>query len=385
MIRVLWGELRRILAPRSLLIAVLVGGLWYASIGWSRIETIGTSSPNVHRLALDLTRRLGATLEPTELSQVQAELARLTAQADALVAATPELAAAGLHTFADVQQYDRTDEKTAEVIWRLLYTDDGLGSQVETHQNVVDQYQNAVTTLQAKKKQAPTQTQARRLQQVIDDQEWHSLQSDELLTFGTSYAYQVAVVVLLMVLLLAGPLVAGDRVARVRQTQASTRTGRRLLAVQFLATLLVSAVTAGVVGVAAGLVLGRFGLFAFWNNGIQSFLTGPVYLWNWPLRSYGWCYLGLLMLVALLAGSVGFVLSRTSDSYTKLALWLTVAAILLSQLLRPIFEYPFTFDNPLTMLSGIPAAGPIALVLLTAAALLAGTLVVRAERHIDVE
>lgn len=302
MIRVLISEIHRILSARNLLLATIVGALWYLGLCWPQIEYLDDNEPNIHRVALDLTTRYGPTLEPDEFIGVQADLVRLTAEADSLVAAQPDLAAAGLHTFADVHSRGDLDTATSGLIWQVLLDDDGVGWRVQAYQGVVASYHDAETTLYANWSE-PTVPVAQRIDKIIDAREWRSIQSAALLEQGGTYLEKVAILVVVVVLLLVGPLVTGDRATRVRALQATTRTGRRTLAIQLAATLLVSALTAIAVGILSGLALARFGLFSFWNNPIQSFLVGPsLYLWNLPLSGYAAVWLGLLALVGILAG-----------------------------------------------------------------------------------
>ncbi|MFZ2481787.1 MAG: hypothetical protein WAW78_14120, partial [Propioniciclava sp.] len=152
------------------------------------------------------------------------------------------------------------------------------------------------------------------------------------------------------------------------------------------ATLLVSALTAIAVGILSGLALARFGLFSFWNNPIQSFLVGPsLYLWNLPLSGYAAVWLGLLALVGILAGTLGFAASRFSDGYTRLGLILTVTSILLGLTLTTLLQAAFTFHAPLTVFDTTPGAGIWTTLALTCISLLAAVSITIAERGIDIQ
>ena len=196
----------------------------------------------------------------------------------------------------------------------------------------------------------------------------------------------IASLLFLVNVLLAAPLVTTDRVNQVRQLQAASATGRRLLRVQLAATSGVSIIaTAFLIGLTS-LPLARFGFDAFWGTGIQSFTSASLYP-SVTLGQYCWLLTGLLMIVGILAGLIGFILSRANRGYPTLSISLMVALALgfptLSKMLgtSPALSY----ESPLGRVLGTPFATMLALTTLAAAALAVCLIQVRRERGIDVE
>jgi len=89
--RVLWGEIRKLLWWRNLLIAFLLGAIYYWVIVWSLVGLFPNGHPMTehHHYTQAWHDEFGPTLEPSEVAVIEARLAALVREADAVIAADP--------------------------------------------------------------------------------------------------------------------------------------------------------------------------------------------------------------------------------------------------------------------------------------------------------
>ena len=380
---VLWGELRKLLWWRNLLLVLAVGGIYYWVFAWSQVGSFPNGHPMTedHELALAWHEEFGPSLDPDEIAVIESRLAEMVGGADAIIESDPVLRAAGLHGWHDVIVDEGGDPAVEQVVWELLLGDDGPGWKIQSASWFLESYG---PVLRDPVNQSPAQLV--RIEQINQAEEWRSLQSPTLLDFLTAYLAPLASLLFLVNVLLAAPLVTTDRVNQVRQLQAASATGRRLLRVQLAVTSGVSIIATAVLIGLTSLPLARFGFDAFWGTGIQSFTSASLYP-SVTLGQYCWLLAGLLMIVGILAALIGFILSRANRGYPTLSISLMVALALgfptLSKMLgtSPALSY----ESPLGRVLGTPFATMLALSTLAAAALAVCLIQVRRERGIDVE
>ena len=381
--RVLWGEIRKLLWWRNLLLVLAVGGIYY----WVTVWGVTTAFPNGHPTAEDHQHALawhdefGPRLEPADIEVLQSRLATLIAQADTLIAADPTLAAAGVtgwQAWAEREDADAFGPEAERVLDELLYEPGGLGWRIQGMTGDLDRYQPRDNP------EDMTPAQLTRTQEINRTEEWRSLQSGPLLDFLVEYLPPLAGLAFLASLLISAPLVTTDRISRLRPLQASSLTGRRLLRTQLAATALVSIGVTGLLLLLTSVPLAGFGFGTFWDTPIQSFTASYLYP-AVTLGQYCWLLAGVVGLAGLLAGLIGFVLSRANRTYPTLAIG--IMAVLAAGLpsLSTLLTLPLTYYAPAAVLLGTPLAQPIALAALAVLALTVGLAQVRRERRVDVE
>lgn len=377
---VLWGEIRKLLWWRNLLLVLILGGLYYWALPWGYVIGFPNGHPMAesHQFALAWHDEFGPTLEPDEMTVLQTRAAALVDEADAMIAADPTLTAAGFHTWADLGQREHVTPDADEAIWELLHGEGGIGWKIYAIDSFVEGYGPVVATSD------PTPAQLGRVQQINADEEWRALQSPEVLEFFGHYVPRLSGLMFLVSLLVAAPLVTTDRVSRVRQLQAASLTGRGLLRVQLTATV---AVTLGITTLLLGLTslpLAGFGIGTFWNTPIQSFAAPYLYP-PATLGQYCWLLAGLMLLIGVLAGLIGFVLSRANRAYPTLAISLMGTLAVGLPALSMLTELPVTYLSLPALALNTPFAQLIALAGLVAAALAISLVQVHRERRIDID
>lgn len=375
--RVLWGEIRKLLWWRNLLIVLAVGAIYYWVMASSMVDMFPNGHPMAeeHQYALEWRDEFGPALEPSEAAVIRERLAQLVAEADAIVAADPTLAAEQVRTWRDTRIGPELSSEANDVVWEKLLHDGGVGWKIEAVEGSLELYQPLAMPLEP--------VQARRIQQVNANEEWHAIQSQPLLSFADEYVWALSGLVFLVGLLVAAPLVTADRVSGVRQLQATSTVGRRLLRAQLVASCLVSvAITVVVLGVAVVPVRG-FGFGAFWTTGIQSFMAVELFP-RVTLGEYCGLMIGLLIIIGLLGALIGFVLSRLNRAYPALAITVMVALAVGLPSIMLLADRPLSYTAPLNAIAATPFSQPIAVGLLVGLAFLMAVVQVRRELTVDI-
>ncbi len=159
------------------------------------------------------------------------------------------------------------------------------------------------------------------------------------------YAAVSAVLVVVSVMLMVGPVMARDRVRRIRQLQYSSQIGRAIAGRQLAATL-VSALLLSL-GLTAILWTAFFlvsGAGQYWGAHIAN-LDHSFWMWNLTFGSYVLLLTGLIALVSLAMAGTAFALSSTSASMVTMFTKVAPVAVGLSVLGAASLFMASTSDN----------------------------------------
>ena len=379
--RVFLAEVRKLLWLRNLLIAAVIGALYYVVFVWQLVELMPNGHPatEAHQFAIAWHQRFGPTVEPAEAALIQAELDQLIEQADAAISADPVLSKAGIDSWQELGRVEELTDQMDKARWSLLFGTGGLGWQLHAMEGSLGR----LGPLEPRPEAAASELA--RVEQINQSEEWRNLQSGELIDFLRLYPAKVSTLVFLVVLLVTSPLVTSDRVARLPQLQATTLTGRRLRRQQFAAVMSVSALTSAVLIGATSVPLTQLGFIEFWNTGIQSFNGGGRVFPSVTLGQHSLLLATLALLSGLLAGLTGFALSCLARTYQALALANVAVLAAALWLIPPLTENAFGYDSLPAALWGTPWA-PLAIwTALTGLAVIGGLVLIRRHRRGDID
>ena len=129
-------------------------------------------------------------------------------------------------------------------------------------------------------------------------------------------------------LVLVSPLVTTDRARKINWLQYSSKQGRGIFAKQFIAAI-ISAVflTTFFILIFAGVYGAVTGISAFWNNGINSFLSSSYYWLSITFGQYCLLMTGIVYLLSVSAAVFAFILSYFSKNIVTLMTKIVPAAI----------------------------------------------------------
>lgn len=329
-------ELRKIWRPGIVAVLAVLGVLYYLLFPRFYVEHFhnGPNAQSDFDIAVGWMERFGPTMEPEERVQVDAQLADEIAVFDDMVADLPEAAAAGI---VDYPSYTAFEEAWVER-WQDASHDDRFRADSELHARIVENtnlyrlqelqtmmngYDTRNENLISQDKSLfsqyspEEQDRIRELENPAREQGYLSMHLEET---TTNFAKYVAVWVALSVILLLSPVLARDRLHRVRALQWSSRQGRRTVDVQCAAGLLSAlALTAANLAVYGGLFVAQ-GPLALADTPLYSFVTSRFV---WFDGTYGQYLLVLVALVAALGmacGALALFLSRYSSTYVVMLL-----------------------------------------------------------------
>lgn len=258
-------------------------------------------------------------------------------------------------------------ERTGDLLSATAATDSAQYAQIDADPDTVAAVQESLS--QQSPAQAPANNLAiRRCTEIADDPSMtHSIFYNFLATSASQFAIQLTLVSLLTVSLLTSPLLVQERLARMRQEQWPTRTGRGVLRYQLAAVLTVSAAV-------PVLLLAVFGTWycmawrtdVFWDAVAYSAGGSPI---PWFTFTYGQ-YLLMLAAAAIglsvTAGGLMFFLARFSGNYIAMLLKALPMFLALAYLSEKTLSDMLYFRNYLSDATGLPGTEPLTLLLLLA-------------------
>jgi len=228
--------------------------------------------------------------------------------------------------------------------------------------------------------QPPSQREYQRLTEIRDSGELTSIMPQMTLFHTWRYARGLSVLVVLVTLVLVSSLVVSDRSSRVNWLQYSSKEGRKVFGKQFLAVLISAlGATTVLVAVFIGVFAARTGVYAFWGNGINSFLGATFHWLSITFLQYVLLMAGVMYLLATASAALAFVCSRFSINMIRLMfkiIPLFVVAVMVSNWVLDDFLVVFVGGNVL-----LQAGVVLGLVVLAAAV---GVFIVRRERLVEV-
>jgi len=164
-----------------------------------------------------------------------------------------------------------------------------------------------------------SEREVQRLAEIRDSGELKSIMSWHTLFHTLRYFQGLAALVILITLILVSALVTADRANRVSWLQYSSKQGRNILKKQFSAVLISAiGITTILVIIFSGIFGGLTGVHAFWNNGINSFMSGSFYWLSITYGQYVLLMIGIIYLLSLGTATFAFILSRFSQNMIKL-------------------------------------------------------------------
>lgn len=192
-----------------------------------------------------------------------------------------------------------------------------------------------------------------RIKDIIQNEKRDGILPYEVMGNAMEYWRWCSVFILLSVMVLVAPNITKDFLTGVRKLQYVSKCGRRVLKIQFFATVLSAMGIAALEVFIFALFYARLGVWEFWDNPINSFFFGDIY---WFDLSFGQYLLVILLLIALFTGGaagIAFSLSCFSRNYISLMLKIIPAFFVLGTFNNMCIKYLFGMDNLLCGVTGL--------------------------------
>ncbi|MEA5040896.1 MAG: hypothetical protein VB086_13830 [Clostridiaceae bacterium] len=332
-------ELKKIWRPAILAVIILLGAIYYYLFPEFYIQYFnnGDSAEASFSLSAEWAEKYGSTLEADERAELDAQLAAEQTRFAEELKAYDEPAEYG---FSDWESFDafqqayykqasendgETDMVTEEVIWKMIrgtnyFTVDTLISVMKFYDNLADDIPPNLNYVGSGDSAATYEKTIARVAVIKTSDRVHGYLPFGMLDSTNSYLKYLAVWAVLSVVLLLSPTLVRDRIRHMRAAQWSSKTGRRVLNIQFAA--------AGISALALTLV--NLVIYAipfllqhpliFKNFQLFSFQIFWIPWFDWTYGQYLIVMALMIVVLAIAAGGLTVFLSQYSGNYVAMLL-----------------------------------------------------------------
>ncbi len=396
-------ELRKIWNPVILVVLIILGGFYYFLFSGTVIEFFSSGSSSeeaAFSLSAEWSKKYGTTLEPEERAELDTQLAE-----------EKELFAEGLKAFDEPAQYGFYDwdsfmafrdayyESTRNsetpgvadmeletVIWKIIGGTNHFT--VQTLMGIMESYDRLAQDLppnlnyDGKPQTDPMYDRImQRISEIKSSDSVRGYMPTSIYESTNTYLKRFAVWAILSVILLLSPTLVRDKLHRMHSMQWSSKTGRRILNVQYVA--------AGISALALTII--NFAIYAipflrcqpllFKDFKLFSFQLCRIPWFDWTYGQYLLIMSVIIVVLAMAAAGFAVLLSRYSGNYVAMLLKaLPLFAILAFISSRYVTNQAFFIGNKASRALGFPGAEFLIVSVLALASVAAR--VISCSRHI---
>lgn len=390
-------ELRKIWRPGILAALAVLGAVYYYIRPAFYIENFnnGSQEETDFALALDWVERYGPTIEQPEREEIGRRLAEEEARFADYAENYAEMASRGIvdfdsfEVFHDVSYADEALYQAAKERGDLA-----LGHHVlysgETNYFTILELRRFLEAWDGEELSVPEEGRyaesphldelcRERVQAMREDREGRSVLPPHVDISTSTYARYLAVWCVVSAILLLSPTLVRDRLHRMRAAQWASRQGRRILDLQFAASL-ASGLFLTLLNIAVYMIpFASTGVLAFWHCPLHSVLRN--YPWfDWTYGQYLLALAGLILALSLGASSLTAVLSQYSGNYVAMLLKAIPLIVVLAVFGMLVMTDAFYFSNYVTRALALPGGEIPCAALLAILGLALTTLACRRQR-----
>ncbi len=366
----LW-ELRKIWRPGILAALVILGAVYYYIRPGFYIENFsnGSQSQADFDLALGWVERYGPTIEPKEREEIGRQLDEEEALFAAYAAGSPEMAARGVTdydsfeafcdaSYADDAAYQAAKERGDIALKnQVLYSGEANYFTIQELRSFLEAWDGESLPYPEKGSWGETQRLDEkcrdRVRAMRENRTGRSVLPAHIGISTSEYTRYLAVWCAVSAILLLSPTLVRDRLHRTRAMQWASRRGRRILNIQFAASLF------------SGLLLTLLNLalysvpfastkaLAFWNCSLNSVLR--QYPWfDWTYGQYLLATVGVILMLSLGASALTAALSQYSGNYVAMLLKAIPLIVVMAVFGMLVMIDVFYFSNGITRFLVLP-------------------------------
>lgn len=393
-------ELRKIWRPGLLAALAALGAVYFYIRPAFYIENFnnGSQDETDFVLALDWVERYGPTIEQSEREEIGRQLAEEEARFADYAENNAEMVSRGI-----------TDFDSFEAFHDVSYADDALyqaakerGDLALGHQVLYSGETGYFTILELRRfleawdgEGLPVPEEGRyaesarldekcreRVRAMREDREGRSVLPPHVDFSTSTYARYLAIWCVVSAILLLSPTLVRDRLHRMRPVQWASRRGRRILHVQFAASL-VSGLLLTLLNIAVYMIpFASTGTLAFRHCPLHSVLRS--YPWfDWTYGQYLLALAGLILALSLGASGLTAVLSQYSGNYVAMLLKAIPLIVVLTVSGVLVMTDAFYFSNYVTRALILPGGEILCAALLAVLGLALIALACRRQRKLE--
>jgi hypothetical protein len=313
-------------------------------------------------------RLYGDTLEPDELADfnIPQKIADIDLYFDNVIANEPVFTKYGINNFAEFKNREQNDSSLfgyevtdAAIVKDTTIMNDAIygGAQYETIKEwynspiirrgcllaLEHRYTNQQTRLDVYVEHDLRPLVARVAERLLATGN-NSLINEYLMTEFSLYAAVTGVFVIVTVLLLVIPMLIVDRSRGINLLQYSSTTGRKILRIQFGATL-VSAFILSVVLTAVSFTPFIALAGEYWNASIMSLGNSGMWLYDITFGQSAFIFAGMITALSIGASCVAFILARFSTNIVNVMIKAVPVGAALSAVCAFALYYSLSYNN----------------------------------------
>lgn len=332
--RVLLWELKKLWSPWVVIATVIITILCYLVLVRPMFALFNLDYPGWKKTEYETAKswldRYGPTLEENERLDAQRDYEQVLEEMEEFIASRPEFAQAGVYSLSDYEDYraqagmfENEEERALfDQIDEILYFENetNLGFRYQDMPGIYWSYDNRNQTLE-KNPEFP-QGWYERQNALRETDSLRSVIPSSVVSDIQSVMRYAALLPIIAVFVLIAPYPVRDRSRELTALQWTSKTGRKVVQVQFWAALTSSFVVSAIVVALLFLRLFMSGgaFLPFLDCPVNGFINDLYTFGGLTLRWWLISYLLLFLLFGMLSGALVFLISQYSKSYVPMLL-----------------------------------------------------------------
>lgn len=282
-------EVRKIFSWKLLLLVVLLNVLLFKLLIEFDLKYFPNGRPGSDMFTIEqqLISKYGIKIEDNEFLEIQEIYQQKAKEADQYLANDQDAVAAGLENYEKFNDYDENNK--AQINYHdMLFFDRDLDFpwELQSYEWYIEEYQLAEEAILAKMTCA-TEAQKKHYEQALKEDKL-PFYSDTVMKNFKTYKTSVAIAIFLSVIVFISPIFLRDVQANVVPLQYSSKRGRNVFRVKWLAGLFSSIVMTAVLLVVY--------MTLYKSNGTASHFDLPLYMLGWHHHWYDITFLQYIIL-----------------------------------------------------------------------------------------
>lgn len=407
--RILACELKKLWNWRVIaLIAALGTLMWFALLSESLRTYDSLTTHGIYgSYQNEMFALYGDTLEQDELADynIPGKKAALIAEIDEIIANEAFFTEKNIHSYAEYKDFENNSElseKERETFSETISTMQSKLYSSHSEQTLDEWYTSPLMRLQTLQSLEHMYTDYEFfLRSYIDRDERPVVveAAEKLLQMGNAnlirydlirefslYAAVVGVFTVISVIILIAPLLTTDRMRKLNLMQYSSTIGRKILTLQFAATIVSTLVLSLLLIVAAYIPFLAAGAANYWDAHIMSFSSWSMQLYNITFGQYVLILAGMILALSVGAACFAFILARFSANIVMMLIKAVPVGVAVAGIAGIAINMALSSDNIVftTIFRGrFDAPEVVVCAVLAVVGLMAAVLIAMREKRVD--
>jgi hypothetical protein len=376
--RVIINEIKHIFNWKMALILVLFTAAFYYMFIIFDIQCFpnGTSNTYDYKIAVGMLKTYGRTMDTNEFKNFEQIYNQRVKVADSYIQSQSEFKQAGITTYKAFKNLDVSTPIYSKLSDKAFSKDNvSLFEKLQESENIISSYENMNNE---KNDLALTSAQKVRINEIISSGSLKSIFPSEIFENYNDLICYDAILIILCVIFMLGPVYLKDRRNNVNYMQYSSKTGRRIFKKKIASSILSAFILITLQFVLLFAVYSHNNTGMFFGSGIMSFYNG-IYSWyNLTFLQYIIMTVAGVYVMGLCAALITLLASRLAPNY------ITLIGILIAIAFVFIKVLPTYMLTHLTTIALPQFLTPTVYAIVAAVAIVPFVMMWRHEKRIDI-